>query len=127
MLVIKVFEGSPADGILQENDVILKIDDYDIADDGTIQISQDVLTDYKHAIDMHHSHDQIELTFARDGNLIQTSLRAMQSQKTSASSAARSSMQYPSTSSTVHRIRATEHELDQTLGQDGAEQHCQSA
>ena len=65
MLVIKVFEGSPADGILQENDVILKIDDYDIADDGTIQISQDVLTDYKHAIDMHHLHDQIELTFAR--------------------------------------------------------------
>ena len=81
VLVIKVFEGSPADGILQENDVILKIDDYDIADDGTIQISQDVLTDYKHAIDMHHSHDQIELTFARDGNLIQTSLRAMQSRK----------------------------------------------
>ena len=81
VLVIKVFEGSPADGILQENDVILKIDDYDIADDGTIQISQDVLTDYKHAIDVHHSHDQIELTFARDGNLIQTSLRAMQSRK----------------------------------------------
>jgi hypothetical protein len=81
VLVIKVFEGSPADGILQENDVILKIDDYDIADDGTIQISQDVLTDYKHAIDMHHLHDQIELTFARDGNLIQTSLQAMQSRK----------------------------------------------
>ena len=81
VLVIKVFEGSPVDGILQENDVILKIDDYDIADDGTIQISQDVLTDYKHAIDMHHLHDQIELTFARDGNLIQTSLRAMQSRK----------------------------------------------
>ena len=81
VLVIKVFEGAPADGILQENDVILKIDDYDIADDGTIQISQDVLTDYKHAIDVHHLHDRIELTFARDGNVIQTSLRAMQSRK----------------------------------------------
>ena len=79
VLVIKVFKGSPADGVLQENDVILKIDDYDIADDGTIQISQDILTDYKHVIDMHHLHDQIELTFSRGGNLIQTSILAMQS------------------------------------------------
>ncbi|HBW83387.1 MAG TPA: protease [Gammaproteobacteria bacterium] len=79
VLVIKVFEDSPADGVIQENDVIMRIDEYDIADDGTIQITPDVLTNYKHAIDMHHLQDQIELTFSRDGEITQTSLSAMQS------------------------------------------------
>lgn len=67
VLVIKVFEDAPADGIIQENDVILKIDEYDIAEDGTIKLSEDLLTDYKHAIDMHHIGEQIEVTFSRDG------------------------------------------------------------
>lgn len=67
VLIIKVFEGSPAHGILQENDVIQKIDDYAIADDGTIKLSDDLLTDYKHAIDMHHIGEEIEITYSRDG------------------------------------------------------------
>ena len=67
VLVIKVFEGSVADGVLQENDVILAIDDSDIADDGTIELTEDLLTNYKHAIDMHHIGDTLEITFSRDG------------------------------------------------------------
>ena len=43
VLVIKVFHGSPAQGILEENDVILKIDHYDIADDGSIKLSKNIL------------------------------------------------------------------------------------
>ena len=76
VLVIKVFEGSPADGVLQENDVILKIDDYEIADDGTIQLSEDLLTDYKHAIDMHHIGDTIEITYSRGGRETTVDLKA---------------------------------------------------
>ncbi len=68
VLVIKVFEGSPADGVLQENDVILRIDDYAIADDGTIKLTDDLLTDYKHAIDMHHIGDTLQITYSRDGH-----------------------------------------------------------
>lgn len=67
VLIIKVFEDSPADGILQENDVILKIDEFDIADDGTIQLTEDLLTDYKHAIDMHHIGESIDITYSRGG------------------------------------------------------------
>ena len=67
VLVIKVFEGSPADGVLQENDVILKIDDYAIADDGTIELTEDLLTDYKHAIDMHHIGETLDITYSRNG------------------------------------------------------------
>ncbi|NKB31529.1 MAG: trypsin-like serine protease [Pseudomonadales bacterium] len=67
VLVIKVFDGSPAEDVFQENDVILKIDDYDIAEDGTIKLSEDLLTDYKHAIDMHHIGEEIAVTFSRDG------------------------------------------------------------
>ena len=46
ILVIKVFEDSPAEDLLKENDVILQIDDYKIADDGTINLSEDLLTVY---------------------------------------------------------------------------------
>ena len=69
VLVIKVFDDSPARDILRENDVVLKIDDFDIADDGSIQLSRDILTDYKHAIDLHHIDESIQLTFSRDGNV----------------------------------------------------------
>lgn len=69
VLVIKVFENSPARGKLKENDVILKIDDYDIADDGSIKLSEDLLTDYKHAIDLHHIGENIEITYARAGKV----------------------------------------------------------
>ena len=67
VLVIKVFEDSPAADTFKENDVILKIDKYDIAEDGSIKLSKDLLTDYKHAIDMHHIGEKISVTYSRDG------------------------------------------------------------
>jgi hypothetical protein len=51
----------------KENDVILKIDEFDIADDGTIQLTEDLLTDYKHAIDMHHIGESIDIIYSRGG------------------------------------------------------------
>jgi len=67
VLVIKVFDDSPAAGVLQENDVILKIDDYEIADDGSITLDGDLLTDYKHAIDLHNIGEPVNVTFSRNG------------------------------------------------------------
>ncbi|MEX0965454.1 MAG: trypsin-like peptidase domain-containing protein [Pseudohongiellaceae bacterium] len=76
VLVIKVFDEAPAKGQLQENDVILQIDDFDIAEDGSIRLSEDVLTDYKHAIDLHHVGDSVAITYARRGEVRITTLEA---------------------------------------------------
>ena len=76
VIVIKVFDESPAQNLLQENDVILKIDEFDIADDGSIRLTRDILTDYKHAIDLHHIDETIELTFAREGEVQTVSIPA---------------------------------------------------
>ena len=67
VLVIKVFDESPAQGIIQENDVILQIDDFTIEDDGSIRLSDELFTDYKHAVDLHHVGDTIRITYSRDG------------------------------------------------------------
>ena len=76
VLVIKVFDESPAQGILQEDDVILKIDDFAIEDDGSIRLSDELFTDYKHAIDLHHVGEEVELTYSRDGTVSSTRLQA---------------------------------------------------
>ena len=81
VLVIKVFDGSPAAGLLQEDDVILAIDDYDVADDGSIHVNDDVRTDYKYAIDLHHVGDPVNITYSRQGKSATVQLRADVSQK----------------------------------------------
>jgi S1-C subfamily serine protease len=78
VLVIKVFDDAPAQGILQENDVILKIDEHEIAEDGSIQLSEDILTDYKHAIDLHHVGDDVAITYSRGGIVGTANLPAQQ-------------------------------------------------
>jgi len=67
VLVIKVFEGSPADGVLRENDVLLELDGFDVAGDSTIRLNQHFQTNYKHAIDIKQIGDEIEVAFLRDG------------------------------------------------------------
>jgi len=69
VLVIKVFEESPVRNIIQENDVIMKIDKFEVADDGSIELTDDIQTDYKHAIDLHHIDEPIQLTFSRNGEI----------------------------------------------------------
>jgi hypothetical protein len=76
VIVIKVFDDAPAQGVLQKNDVILQIDDFNIAEDGSIRLSQDVLTDYRHAINLHHVGDSVDITYVRQGEVRTTSLDA---------------------------------------------------
>ena len=76
VIVIKVFDDAPAQGVLQKNDVILQIDDFNIAEDGSIRLSEDVLTDYRHAINLHHVGDSVDITYVRQGEVRTTSLDA---------------------------------------------------
>lgn len=76
VLVIKVFEDSPAAGRVREDDVIVGIDRYDIAEDGSIKLSEDLQTDYKHAIDLHHVGDEVTLALVRHGRQLDVTLEA---------------------------------------------------
>lgn len=76
VLVIKVFEDSPAQGEIFEDDVVIKIDDFPIAEDGSIKLSEDLQTDYKHAIDLHDVGETIELELIRAGKQLSVSLEA---------------------------------------------------
>ncbi len=76
VIVIKVFEDSPADGVLAVNDVITAVDGYEIADDGSIEIDNEILTNYKYALDQYHVGDTISLTFSRQGQRQSASLVA---------------------------------------------------
>ena len=67
VIVIKVFEDSPADGVLAVNDVITAVDGHEIADDGSIRLNGETLTNYKYAIDQYHVGDVIPVTFSRRG------------------------------------------------------------
>jgi len=74
--VIKVFEDSPAFGLIEENDVIVSIDDFPIAEDGSIKLSDEIQTDYKHAIDLHLVGDSVALSLIRNGDPLDVTLEA---------------------------------------------------
>jgi len=76
VIVIRVFAGSPAEGLIEVNDVITEIDGHEIADDGSIRINGEMLTNYKHAIDQYHVGDAIPLRYSRQGEPGSALLRA---------------------------------------------------
>ncbi|MDT8428959.1 MAG: serine protease [Pseudomonadales bacterium] len=76
VLVIKVFGDSPAAGVLQENDVLLSIEGYPIAGDSSIQVNENLQTNYKYAIDLRQIGDEVRVSFARHGEVRETSLLA---------------------------------------------------
>jgi len=81
VLVIKVFDDSPVDGILQQDDVILSINGFDVADDGSINFSEDMRTDYKHAIDLKHVGEELTITYVRQGELLKSTVEAREALK----------------------------------------------
>jgi len=76
VLISKVFEDSPSSGKLQTNDVLLAIGNYDIADDSSIEVRDDLRTNFKYAIDQHHAGDKVELTIARNGDIQKVTVTA---------------------------------------------------
>lgn len=67
VLVAKVLPSSSADGSVLPGDVITHIDQYEIADDESIEFRRHQRTHYKYAIDQHHLGDTITLKLVRDG------------------------------------------------------------
>ncbi|MDQ7091674.1 MAG: serine protease [Methylococcales bacterium] len=80
VLVVKVFEGGAAEGKLKKNDVILKIDQYEIAGNGTVNFNKTLRSYYEHAIELHHIGDKVEITFVRKGKLLKTVLIAQKNE-----------------------------------------------
>lgn len=80
VLVIKTFEQGAAAGKLKKNDVILKIDQYSIAGNSTVNYGKNLKSHYKHAIDLHHVGDQVNITYIREGKVQTTDLIAQKKQ-----------------------------------------------
>ena len=67
VLITRVSEGGSADEVLQTGDVLLKVDDYIIADDRTISFGDKQRTHFKYALDQHAFDSPAKLTFLREG------------------------------------------------------------
>ena len=70
VLITQVYEGGSADGVLQTGDVLLKVDDYEVADDKTIIFRNKQRTHFKYALDLHAYNEPAELTILRNGEEI---------------------------------------------------------
>ncbi len=69
VLITKVFSDSPASGILEANDIILRIDGFDIADDRSIEFRKNMRTNFKYAIDQYHVGEEVKITVSRHGQI----------------------------------------------------------
>lgn len=76
VLITRVFKNTAAESVLRTDDVLLEIGGYKIADDGSIQVGDDLRTDFKYVADQHHVGDTIEAVISRDGVEQQISLTA---------------------------------------------------
>jgi len=79
-LVVKVFVNSPAAGKIQPGDVILSVDQYDVAEDRSIEFRKSQRTNFKYALDQHHVGDKIKLSISRDGKVQNIALTAIQAE-----------------------------------------------
>ncbi len=69
MLVTSVIPGSPAEGIIMAEDVLLYIDNYQIGNDGTVEFRQNERTWLSYAVQKHHIGDTISVKVLRDGEI----------------------------------------------------------
>jgi len=76
VLVNKVFSHGIAANILQKNDVLLSIDNYDIASNSTINYTPSIKSHYIHAVNLHHPDDKIKITYVRAGRTYTTEVIA---------------------------------------------------
>ncbi len=69
VLITRVFAGTSASQVLKKNDVLLKIDQLQIAGDESVNYTPTLRTNLKHAIDLHHVGDKIKITYLRAGKM----------------------------------------------------------
>jgi S1-C subfamily serine protease len=70
VLITKVVYGSAADGVLQDGDVLLKIKDHPIADDGTVEFRPKERTAFSYYIQEDQLGDTIQLSILRNGTVL---------------------------------------------------------
>ena len=70
VLVRRIYPGSPARNILQEDDVILGIEGVQVANDGTVPFREDERTQFKHIVQQHQVGEYINMEILRDGKVL---------------------------------------------------------
>lgn len=76
VLVSFIFANSPAAEVMQVGDVVLKVNNFSVADDETITFRQDQRTSYKYAIDQFQLNQAVPITIKRDGKEIELEIPA---------------------------------------------------
>ncbi len=74
VLVTQVVPHAPSDGILQPGDVLLKIDNYPVANDGTVEFREHERTSFSYAVQKHQIGTEIPIELLRDGEIHQVSV-----------------------------------------------------
>ncbi|MEI8352760.1 MAG: hypothetical protein WCG36_10685, partial [bacterium] len=67
MLVKRVVRGGGSEGVLRVGDVITRLDDYDVADDGTVELRPGERTSCKLVAQGHQVGETMKVQFIRDG------------------------------------------------------------
>eukprot|EP00200_Dunaliella_tertiolecta_P008793 CAMPEP_0202381808 /NCGR_PEP_ID=MMETSP1127-20130417/38897_1 /ASSEMBLY_ACC=CAM_ASM_000462 /TAXON_ID=3047 /ORGANISM="Dunaliella tertiolecta, Strain CCMP1320" /LENGTH=681 /DNA_ID=CAMNT_0048980879 /DNA_START=32 /DNA_END=2077 /DNA_ORIENTATION=+ len=67
VLVVRVDPLSDAAGVIKENDVLLEVEGFEVADDGTVEFREDERLEYGHVIRSQHVGDSLHLRLLRDG------------------------------------------------------------
>jgi len=65
-LVDKIVYNSSLKGILKENDILTKVDGYNIEDDGTVAFREHEYTYFHYAVDAYQMGDKVDLDIIRD-------------------------------------------------------------
>ena len=75
ILVVSVAPGSPAEGKVEAGDVILNVDGYDVADDGTIEFRPRERTSVAYCVQLHQINETIRLQILRKGRVISVQIK----------------------------------------------------
>ncbi|NLJ48793.1 MAG: serine protease [Candidatus Atribacteria bacterium] len=79
VLVNQVIPGSSADGIIQPGDVILSIDDFPIANDGTVEFREKERTNLAYLVQKHQIGDDLNLKILRNSEIQSLSVKLISS------------------------------------------------
>jgi S1-C subfamily serine protease len=71
VLVLKVYEDSPASGVIQEGDIILAVDGKKVENDGTIEFRRGQRTFFEYAVQGRQINDAVDLEILRENRVVQ--------------------------------------------------------
>ena len=75
ILVVAVAPGSPAEGKVEAGDVILNVDGYNVADDGTIEFRPRERTSVAYCIQLHQINETVRLQILRKGKVVSVQIK----------------------------------------------------